>query len=109
MILGKALEPDGIPPEILKLCNFDDMLSFSNWLFQDEKLEQWSTGISEHTNYRGIMLTAIAAKITNKMILSRIQPPIDKLLRHNKMVFVLGILPLCRLIEGVLNNNYYLH
>ena len=33
--------------------------------------------LSEYSNYRGIMLSAVAAKITNRMILNRIQSEID--------------------------------
>ena len=84
LTLGKAAGPDGIPPDVFKLCNLDDLtLSFANGLFQDSKPDQWSTGnlipipktgdLSEYGNYRGIMLSAVAAKITNRMILNRIQ------------------------------------
>ena len=41
----------------------------------------------QYTDYRGIMLTTIAAKMTNKMILNRIQPEIDKHLRPNQNGF----------------------
>ena len=56
------------------------------------------------------MLTAIAAKMTNKMILNRIQPVIDPRLRPNQNGFRPGrsttaqILALRRLIEGVKAN-----
>ena len=120
--LGKAVGPDGIPPEVLKLCDFDGIiLSFANGLFQGEKPDQWSVGnlipipksgdLSEYSNCRGIMLTAIAAKMANKMILNRIQPEIDKHLRPNQNGFRPGrsttanILALRRLIEGVRSNN----
>ena len=66
-------------------------------LFNGDKLDQWSIGnlipipkkgnLSEYENYRGIMLTAIAAKLTNKMILNRIQPEIDKRPRPNQNGF----------------------
>ena len=122
MSLGKAAGPDGIPTEVLKLCDFDDIiLSFANGLFQGEKPDQWSIGNlipipnsgdrSEYGNYRGIMLTVVAAKLTNKMILNRIQPEIDKHLRPNQNGFRPGrtttahILALRRLIEGLKSNN----
>ena len=35
-------------------------------------------------NYRGITLTAIAAKIYNLMLLNRIRPEIDPILRKNQ-------------------------
>ena len=123
LTLGKAAGPDGIPPDVLKLCNFDDLiLSFANGLFEDEKPEQWSTGnlipipktgdLSEYCNYRGIMLSSVAAKITNRMILNRIQTKIDEHLRPNQNGFRPGrstaqhTLALRRLIlEGVRRNN----
>ena len=120
--LGKAAGHDGIPTEMLKLCDFDDIiLSFANALFQGEKPDQWSVGnlipipksgdLSEYGNYRGIMLTVVAAKLTNKMILNRIQPEIEKHLRPNQNEFQPGrsttahILALRRLIESVKSNN----
>ena len=62
-------------------------------------------------NYRGIALSAIAAKITNKLILNRIQPVLDPLLRPNQNGFRPGrsttshILALRRIIEGVKIHN----
>ena len=56
------------------------------------------------------MLTGITAKLTNKMILNRIQPKIDKNLRPNQNGFrpcrttTTHILALRRLIEGVRKN-----
>ena len=55
------------------------------------------------------MFTAIAAKLTKKMILNRTQPEIDKRLRPNQNGFRPGrstaaqILALRRIIEGVKN------
>ena len=120
--LGKAAGPDGIPPDVFKLCNFDDIiLNFANGLFQDKKPEQWSTGnlipipksgdLSEYSNYRGIVLSAVAVKITNRMILNRIQSVIDEQLRPNQNGFRPGrsttahTLALRRLIEGVRSKN----
>ena len=42
------------------------------------------------TNYRGISLMSIAAKVYNKVLLNRIQPAVDKLLRPNQAGFRLG-------------------
>ena len=62
-----------------------------------EKPDQWSKGeiipipksgnLSEYNNYRGITLTAIAAKIFNRMVLNRIQPVLDSHLRPNQNGF----------------------
>ena len=58
-------------------------------------------------NYRGISLTVTAAKIYNKILLDRIRPHLDPLLRVNQNGFRTGrstlpqILTLRRLIEGI--------
>ena len=90
-------------------------------LTQNEIPNQWlkcnimpfpkSGNIEEVGNYRGIALSTIASKITNKMILNQIQPHIDPILRYNQNGFRLGrskishILALRRLIEGVKSHN----
>ena len=121
--LGKAVGPDGIPPEIFKLCNFDDIIlsRVNRLLFHGDKPDHWRIGnltplpksvdMSEYSNYCGIMLTVIAAKITNKVILNHIQLEIDKHLQPNQNGFRPGrsttdhILALLRLIEDVQSNN----
>ena len=76
--------------------------------------------IEEVEHYRVIALSIIAAKMTNKMILNRIQPYIDPILRPNQNGFISGrsatshILALRRLFEGVKSYNlklqpYYHH
>ena len=70
-----------------------------------------SGNLEEVGNYRGIELSTIASKIINKMILNRVQPHIDPILRPNQHVFRPGrstishILALRRLIEGVKSHN----
>ena len=97
------------------------MLSFANKLLHGDKPDQWSISniiplpksgdLSDYKNYRGIALSVIATKITNKMILNRIQPEINKHLRPNQNGFRPGrsttahILALRRIIEGVRSNN----
>ena len=120
---GKAAGPDGIPPEVFKLTNIDDIiLEFANNLLNNlDKPEQWSINqiqpipksgdLSNVGNYRGIALSAIAAKLVNKMLLNRIQPVLDPLLRPNQNGFRPGrstaahILALRRVIEGVYSQN----
>ena len=86
-----------------------------------DKPEQWSINqiqpipksgdLSNVGNYRGIALSAIAAKLVNKMLLNRIQPALDPLLRPNQNGFRPGrstaahILALRRVIEGVYSQN----
>ena len=96
---GKSTGPDDIPSEVIKRCDFDNIIiTFANKLLVDNaKPEQWSEidllplpksgdlGITE--NYRGIGLSSVVAKLINKMILNRLQPKIDPLLRRNQMVF----------------------
>ena len=115
---GKAPGHDGIPPEVLKYCDLDEIiLQFANDVLTKEvKPEQWSVldiipvpksgDLGLTTNYRGISLSAIAAKMTNKMILNRILPAIDPHLRPNQNGFRPGrttaahILALRRIIES---------
>ena len=67
--------------------------------------------LNEVRNYRGIALSPIAAKITNKMLLNHIQSTLDPLLRPNQNGFrpsrstTSHILPLRRTIEGVKSHN----
>ena len=120
---GKAFASDKVPPEVLKRCDLDDIiLQFANELLvKGEKPQQWSDmdivtlpkkgdlGLAE--NYRGISLSSIVAKTVNRLILNRIQPALDKLLRTNQNGFRPGrsttaqILALRRIIEGVKSNN----
>ena len=62
-------------------------------------------------NYRGIALSPMISKLCNRMILNRIRPKIDPLLRANQNGFRSGrttlgqILALRRLIEGIKSKN----
>ena len=67
--------------------------------------------LSLATNYRGITPTPIATKIYNSMLLNRIQPEVEKVLRRNQNSFrknrstVGQILTVRRIIKGVKANN----
>ena len=73
--MGKACGPDGIPPEVFRLWDFDDLLlEFCNdTLLKRDKPEQWSTlylipvpksgDLSLTENYRGIALTCVIMKL----------------------------------------------
>ena len=71
-----------------------------------QKKRSWET-----TNYRGITLTSIAAKIYNSMLLNRLRPHIDPILRRNQNGFRQNrstngqILTVRRIIEGVKDKN----
>ena len=78
--------------------------------------QQWTTNIivplpkkgdlSQMTNYRGITLMSIAAKVYNKILLNRIRPHVDPTLRSNQAGFRSGrscaqqIHVLRRIMEG---------
>ena len=120
---GKASGEDGIYPEVLKYCNLDEtILSYANKLLIDhQKPQQWSDinlipipksgDLGYTTNYRGIALSSIVAKVVNRMLLNRVQPKLDPHLRPNQNGFRPGrsttahILALRRIIEGVKRNN----
>ena len=119
---GKACGLDDIPAEVWKSHILDkELLDFCNRTLNGDKPEIWSasgiipipkTGdLSDPANYRGISLTPIAAKVYNKLILNRIQPHIDPVLRSNQNGFRKGrgttsqILTVRRIIEGVKSKN----
>ena len=120
---GKSAGPDGIPPEIIKYCDLDDiLLDICNVaLMKNDKPEQWtwsniipvpkSGNLTKADNYRGISLTCIIAKLYNRMILNRIRPVINLRMRYNQNGFRIGrttvaqILALRRIIEEVKKNN----
>jgi len=116
---GKAPGEDGIMPEVLKRVDIDDiLLKFSNKVLVEHDLpDQLATmniipvakkgDLSQTSNYRGIALTSLVSKLINRMILNRIRPAIDPLLRGNQSGFRPGrsttsqVLALRRIIEGV--------
>ena len=120
---GKAAGEDGIMPEVLKRCDLDSIvLGFCNGiLLKSEKPDQLSVmniipipksgDLSQTGNYRGISLTPLIAKLLNRMILNRVRPKIDPMLRQNQNGFrpgrstVAQILGLRRIIEGVKNKH----
>ena len=102
LVQWKTCGEDGIPPEVLKRCNLDEIiLSFcNNALVNGEKPNQWSIlniipipksgDLSQGGNYRGIGLSSIVAKTYNKMLLKRIRPALYSLLRNNQNGFRVG-------------------
>ena len=116
---NKALGPDKIPvilwkdpifqQLLLDLCNFalNNNISPSIWL-QSQIIPIPKKGdLTLPTNYRGISLLPIAAKIYNKLILNRLRPKIEPILRKNQNGFRPGrstlgqILTLRRIIEEI--------
>ena len=120
---GKSAGEDGLPPEVLKYCDLDEtMLSYANkLLIYGQSPQQWSNiniipipkngDLGYTTNYRGIALSSVVAKLVNRMLLNRIQPKLDPHLRPNQNGFrprrstTAHILALRRIIEGVKRNN----
>ena len=119
---GKASGLDNIPPEVWKTGNFNDiLLKLCNEVYSQKRIQAWTEGcilpfpkkgdLGLTSNYRGITLTAIAAKIYNAMLLNRIQPEIEKVLRRNQNGFrkersTTGqILTVRRILEGVRAKN----
>ena len=119
---GKACGLDEIPVEIWKLKEFHEiLLECCNSVYQQEVISSWRKGcillfpkkgnLNITKNYRGITLTAISAKIYNLMLLNRIRPAVDPLLRKNQNGFrskrsTMGqILTIRRILEGVRANN----
>ena len=120
---GKAYGDDGIAPEILKRVDLDDLiLRFCNRALVDGSIpDQWRKlnivpvpkkgNLTKVDNYRGIALTSIVSKTLNRMILNRIRPAIEKVLRINQNGFREGrsttshILCLRRILEGARDRN----
>ena len=114
---SKAFGPDNIPPVIWKDPVFHQfLLDYCNQSFEQLVCPDiWPKSqiipfpkkgdLSLATNYRGISLLSIAAKIYNKLILNRLVPKVEPLLRDNQNGFRAGrstlsqILTLRRIIE----------
>ena len=118
----KAAGLDNIPPEVWKTQAFNDiLLDLCNAVYNGEMIEKWTEGcilpfpkkgdLGLAKNYRGITLTSIAAKIYNSLLLNRVQPEVEKVLRKNQNGFrknrstVGQILTVQRLIEDVRAKN----
>ena len=119
---GKACGLDEIPVEVWKLKEFHEiLLECCNSVYQQEVISSWRKGcilpfpkkgnLNITKNYRGITLTAISAKIYNLVLLNRIRPAVDPLLRKNQNGFrrkrsTMGqILTIRSIKEGVRANN----
>ena len=115
---GKAFGEDGVAPEVLKRVDVDDLiLDFCNKALVDGDVpDQWKHlnivpvpkkgNLTKVDNYRGIALTSIVGKTLNKMILNRIKPAMEDILRINQNGFresrstTSHILGLRRVFEG---------
>ena len=91
----KAAGLDGIPPEVWKTGKFNDLLLYyCNEVYKGNVIQSCTEGcilafpkkgdLSKTSNYTGITLTSIAAKIYNALLLNRILPGMEKILRRNQ-------------------------
>ena len=119
----KAFGPDNIPSIIWKDQNFHSLLlKICNYCLENKSCPSvWRKSqiipipkkgdFTLVSNYRGISLLPIAAKIYNKLLLNRLLPFIDPLLRKNQNGFRPGrstisqILSLRRIIEEMSLSN----
>ena len=115
---NKASGIDNIPVEAWKagICK-EQLLYICDRIYNQEPVDIWrqSCIIPLHkkgdlhlaTNYRGISLTPMAAKIYNKLLLRRIRPVLENMLRDNqngfreKRLTTAQIFTLRRIIERV--------
>ena len=119
---NKACGLDDIPGEVWKTGSFnDELLQFCNGVYNGRPIDRWTVGcilpfpkkgdLSKTDNYRGITLAAISAKIYNSLLLHRIRPHLEKVLRKNQNGFrpnrstVGQILTVRRILEGVKSKN----
>ena len=118
----KTAGPDNIPSIIWKHLLFHkELLYFCNETFQGNKPSSFSIScmftiakkgdLQEPTNYRGITLSAIASKIYNSLLLTRLSKHIEPILRRNQNGFRKGrstlpqVLALRRIIEELRVSN----
>ena len=98
------------------------MLGFVNQAYTEGSIpERWKTlvivtvpkkgDLTKPDNYRGISLISLVMKLYNRMIMNRLRPALDPLLRtsqngfRQKRTTVGQIVALRRLLEGVRANN----
>ncbi|CAH1244514.1 Hypp7329 [Branchiostoma lanceolatum] len=118
---GKAPGLDGLPLEVWQLPKTSERLTFfCNQTLAGHRPPEWGRAgivpvpkkgnLTLPDNYRGISLTQVAAKVYNRLILNRLRPFIDKLLRPNQNGFRPSrstsgqILALRRIVEEVQNH-----
>ena len=120
---GKACGLDNIPAEawkkgpltneLLTVCNNTLSTGISPTIWRRAAIIPIPKkgDLSNRQNYRGISLIPVAVKIYNKMLLNRLKPHLEKILRTNQNGFREGrstvgqILALRRIIEEVQMNN----
>ena len=118
----KATGLHEIPPEVWKTRQFDDiLLQHCNTVYNQNPIDRWIKGcilpfpkngdLGLAKNYRGMILTSIAAKIYNAQLRNHIEPKIDNILRKNQNGFQRNrsttsqILTIRRILEGIRAKN----
>ena len=96
---GKAYGDDSISPEVMKRVDIGDViLKFCNDALCDGLIpDQWKISnivpvpkkgdLTKTDNYRGMSLTSIVIKTLNKMLLNRMKPSLEDVLRDNRNGF----------------------
>ncbi|KAL5265022.1 hypothetical protein ACHWQZ_G005950 [Mnemiopsis leidyi] len=96
---GKAFREDSIAPDIPKRVGLNDLiLRFCNRVLDDGSApDQWRQlnivpllkkgNLTKVDNYRGIVLTSIVSKTLDRMILNRIRPAMENILRINQTAY----------------------
>ena len=119
---GKASGLDGLPLEFWSIDGlFEFLLQFCNETLNGNRPDEWGLSsivpvpkkgdLTSVDNYRGISLTQVAAKVYNRLILNRIRPEMDQILRFNQNGFRPSrstssqVLALRRLVEEIRNHN----
>ena len=121
---GKAFGEDGISPEVMKRVDLNGIvLKFCNDALDGGDLpDQWKTSLiipvpkkgdlTKTDSYRGIALTSIVSKTMHRMILNRMKPSLERVLRRHQNGFRPGrstashILSLRRILEGATAKNF---
>ena len=86
---------DEIPLKVWKTMKFDDLLlQYCNAVYNQNTIDRWTKGyistfpkksdLGITKNYWDITLTSIVAMIYNTLLLNRIKPEIEKILRKNQ-------------------------
>ena len=118
---GKAPGLDDLPLNLWKLPKLKNiLLEYCNITFNGHRPSEWGISgivpipkkgdLTITDNYRGISLSQIASKIYNRMLLNRIRPEIEEILRNNQNGFrpfrstASLVMALRRIIEEIKNH-----
>ena len=95
----KAAILNKLPLKVWKKRKFDNVFlyNYGNTVYKQNTTEKWMKGcillfpkkgnLGIIKNYKGITLTAIAAKVYNTLVLKCIQTEVEKILKKNQNAF----------------------